>query len=171
MRSTSALSKCGDVSDIRSRSKASSLVVLEHAQRAAEIVARRAEAQFDGAAVEAFVEGAGIEVARTFVERVGDQIADAGLVGRVLRRAAAEGIFHRDQRHGGVLHEPGLDAAGRNQMLDLGGGVRRRRRPAAVDRQARGERANAGEAPSVMMLNIAGHERFSSRFGAVSLIR
>ena len=57
--------------------------------------------------------------------QIGDQIADAGFVGRVLRRAAANAKFHRNQRHGRVLHEPGLDAAGRNQMLDLGGGAAR----------------------------------------------
>ena len=44
-------------------------VVLEHAQRAAEIIARRTEAQFDGAAVEALVEGLGIQIARAFVEQ------------------------------------------------------------------------------------------------------
>ena len=72
------------------------------------------------------MEGLGIEVTRAFIEQVGDQIADPGLVGRILRGAAAKGIFHRDQRHGGILHEPGLDAAGRNQMLDPGRGLRRR---------------------------------------------
>ena len=71
-----------------------------------------AEAQLDGAAVETFMEGLGIQIAGAFVEQVGDHVADAGLVGRILGRAAAEGIFHRNQRHGGVLHEPGLDAAG-----------------------------------------------------------
>ena len=77
------------------------------------------------------MEGLGIEVARAFIDQVGDHVADAGLVGRVLGRAAAERVFHRDQRHGGVLHEPGLDTARRNQMLDLGRGVRRRRATAA----------------------------------------
>ncbi len=102
------------------------LVIFQHAQRAAEIVARRSETQIDGAAFETFVEGLGIQIARTFIDQVGNHIADAWLVGRVLGRAAAEGILHRNQRHGGVLHEPGLDASGRNQVLDLGGGVRRR---------------------------------------------
>ena len=84
------------------------------------------EAELDGAAIEPFVEGLGIEVTRAFIEQIGDQIADAGFVGRVLRGAAVEGIFHRDQRHGGILHEPGLDAARRHQMLDLCRGLRRR---------------------------------------------
>jgi hypothetical protein len=38
------------------------------------------------------VEGIGIQIARAFIEQIGDQIADAGLVGRVLGRAAAKGI-------------------------------------------------------------------------------
>ena len=76
--------------------------------------------------------------------RLGDHVADAGLVGRVLRRAAAERIFHRDQRHGGVLHEPGLDAAGRHQTLDFGGGVRRASRRS---RSARSAAAPPSSAP------------------------
>jgi predicted Zn-dependent peptidase len=64
---------------------------------------------------------------RKFLEvTFGDHVADSGLVGRVLARAAAEGIFHRHQRYGGVLHKPGLDAAGRDQMLDLCCGLGRR---------------------------------------------
>ena len=112
------------------------------------------------------MERLGVEVAGAFVEQVGHQIADAGLVGRVLRGAAGEGIFHRDQRNGGVLHEPGFDAAGRNQVLDLGRGLRRHRRD-KPDRKTGGE--HAGEAPREVQ--GIGHERFSSRFGVVSLIR
>ncbi len=114
------------------------LVVLEHAQRAAEVIAGRREAELDGAALEPLVKGLGIEIAGALVEQAGDQIADAGLAGRVLAGAAAEGIFHRDQRHGRVLHEPGFDAAGRHQPLDLGRGVRRRR----CQRQQRGAGAS-----------------------------
>ncbi len=150
------------------------LVVLEHAQRAAEIIPRRTEAQLDGAAIETLVKGLGIEIARAFVEQIGDHVADAGLVGGILRRAAAEGIFHRDQRHGGVLHEPGLDAAGRNQTLDLGRGVRRgrgqrRQRDAGGQDETDAPRAELAE----RLVGSAGiiHERFSSRFGVVSLTR
>lgn len=87
-------------------------VIPEHAQRAAEIIPRRREAQLDGAAVEALVEGLGIKVAGAFIEQIRNHVADAGLAGRILRRAAAEGVFHRNQRHGGVLHEPGFDTSG-----------------------------------------------------------
>ena len=100
--------------------------ILEHTQRAAEIIPRRTEAELDGAALQPFMEGFGIQIARTLVEQIANQIADPGLVGRVLGRTASEGIFHRDQRHGGFLHEPGFDAARRNQVLDLGGRMRRR---------------------------------------------
>ncbi len=72
------------------------------------------------------MEGLGIEIAGTLIEQVGDQIADAGLRRRVLAGAATEGIFHRDQGHGRILDEPGFDAAGRDQALDLGGRLRRR---------------------------------------------
>ena len=54
------------------------LVVLEHAERATEIIAGRGEAQFDGAALEALVKGLGIEIAGALVEQAGDQVADAG---------------------------------------------------------------------------------------------
>ena len=87
------------------------------------MIPRRTEAQVDGAAIEALVKGLGIQIAGAFIDQIGDHIADAGFARRVLGRAAAEGIFHRDQGYGGVLHEPGLDTAGRNQMLDLGRGV------------------------------------------------
>ena len=140
-------------------------VVLEHPQRAAEVIPRRGKAELDGAAVEPLVEGLGIQFLGSLVEQAGDHVADAGLVGRILRRAAAEGIFHRDQRHGGVLHEPGLDAAGRNQALDLCRRVRRQG----------GEREEAtaiGAPPDIPQPSgKMGHERFSSRFGAGSLIR
>ena len=139
-------------------------VVLEHAQRPAERVARRGKGKFDGAALEPFVEGLGIQIARALIEQIGDQVADAGLVGRVLCGAAGEGVFHRDQRHGGVLHEPRLDSSGRHQLLDFGGGMgwrrcqRSHREQGAADQ--RGARCERGV-----------HERFSSRFGAASLIR
>ena len=141
-------------------------VIPEHAQRTAEIVPRRTEAQFDGAALETLVERLGIQIARTFIEQIGDHVADAGLVGRILRGAAAEGILHREQRHGRILHKPGLDASRRNQMLDFCGGVRgrrrqRRHREAGSQHECRAARAG----PEIV------HERFSSRFGAASLIR
>ena len=69
------------------------------------------------------MESLGIQLAGPFIEQARDQITDPGLAGGILARTAAEGIFHRDQRHGGVLHKPGLDPARRDQMLDLGRSV------------------------------------------------
>ena len=86
-------------------------MLLEHLHRAAQIVARGREGHLDGAALQPFVEGLGIQISRAFVQRVGGEAAGAGFVGGVLRRAAGEGIFHRDQRHGGVLNQPGFNAA------------------------------------------------------------
>ena len=142
------------------------LVVLEHAERAAEIIAGRREAQLDGAAFEALVKGLGIEIAGAFVEQAGDQVADAGLAVRVLGGAAAEGIFHRDQGHGGVLHEPGFDTSRRDQPLNFCRSVRRRRR----QRQQHGGGDQAG-CEALRANRKTDHERFSSRFGAASLIR
>ena len=95
------------------------LVVAQHAQAAAEGVAGGAEGELDGAAVEPLMERLGVEIAGALVEEVADKIGDAGLVVGILRRAAGKGIFHGDQRHGRVLDEPGLDAARRDQVLDL----------------------------------------------------
>ena len=140
-------------------------VVLEHPQRTAKIVPRRTEAQLNGATVEVLVERLGIQIARAFIDQIRDQIADTGFVGRILGRTAAEGVLHRDQWHGGILHEPGLDASRRNQMLYLCRGVRWRGQ--RHHRQAGGnDQSNAPRASREI-----GHERFSSRFGAVSLIR
>ncbi len=54
----------------------------------------------------------GVEIRSALVEHVGGEAADARLVGGILRRTSGEGKLQRDQRHGGVLNEPGFDAAG-----------------------------------------------------------
>ena len=75
------------------------LVVLEHAQRAAEIIRVDEEAELDGAAVKPLVKGLGVEIGSTFSSsRPGNQIAGAGLVGGVLgssRRGRAYSIAIR----------------------------------------------------------------------------
>ena len=90
-----------------------------------------------------------------------------GLSGGILRGAAGEGIFHRDQRHGGVLHEPGLDAARRHQMLDFcaacDGGTRQRER----QREATAQRDRRGAAGQSMAVTNASPRAWR----AVSLIR
>ena len=112
------------------------------------------------------MEGFRVEIARALVEQAGDHVADAGFAGRILRGAAAEGIFHRDQGHRGVLHEPGFDAARRHEALNFCCGLRWRR----CDPQQRYARDQA-ECEALRADPKIVHERFSSRFGAASLIR
>jgi len=78
MRSTSSGSKCGEVSARCSSSKASSLLSLSMRSDPRKYPAR-GEAEFDGAAVQALVEGLGIEVAGALVDQAGDHVADADL--------------------------------------------------------------------------------------------
>ena len=77
------------------------------------------------------MERLGVERAGAFVEQVGHQVGDAGLVLRVLGGAAAEGEVDGDQRNRRIAHQPGLDAARADHALDLhrlrgrGGGCKR----------------------------------------------
>ena len=85
-------------------------VLVERAQRAAEIVAADAEAELDGVVFQPLVIGLAVEIAGAFVEQVGGEIGGAGLVGGVLAGAAVKGVIERDQRHRLLAHQPGLDA-------------------------------------------------------------
>ncbi len=142
-------------------------VLGQHAQRAAEVIAGRAERQFDRAALHALMEAARVEIAGALIDQIGDQMADAGLVGRVLGGAAIKAEFHGDQRHGGVLHEPGFDAAGRHQPLHLGGG---RGSTGAGGSQADADGEHQQHAQRTDH-HSGDHERFSSRLPPLSLIR
>ena len=130
------------------------------------VVTADARAEFDRAPIQMFVKRRGIQIARALIDEVGRHIADAGLIGRVLGAAAVHGKFHGYERHGGILHKPGFDTPGRNQVLDLGGGVRRRRHDchyaeAHAHHNARARRADLWE----------GHDRFSTCLGVSSLMR
>ena len=46
-----------------------------------------------------------VEIARALVKQRRDHVRDAGLVGGVLARPAAEGELHRHQRQRGFAHE------------------------------------------------------------------
>ena len=65
------------------------LALGQHLQRAAHLVALRAERQFDGVVFQPRLEGAGIELAGAFVERGRRHIGDARLGLRILVGAAA----------------------------------------------------------------------------------
>ena len=95
-------------------------------------------------------------------------VGDAGLAGRVLVGAAAEGEVHRDQRHRRLAHQPGFDAARADHPLDLGRSpARPRQRASSSDarRQAPVRRRRERNADRRRR-----HERFSSSL-AVSLTR
>ena len=64
--------------------------------------------------------GGGVHVARAFFQRVGHQADGAALAGRVKAGAAPEGEVQRGEGDGVILDQPGLDAAGRGDLLDLG---------------------------------------------------
>ena len=67
-----------------------------------------------------------VELAGALVHHPRDEISEAVLALGVLRGAAAEGKAHGDQRVGVALDEPGLDAAGARDVLDVHGAGRRR---------------------------------------------
>ena len=66
-------------------------------------------------------------------------VGEPGLSSGSCVGAAAEREFDRDQRHGAVAHEPGFDAAGADDALDLG----RARRHAERDQRCDDERHHA----------------------------
>ncbi len=67
------------------------------------------------------VKGARIMRAGPLVEQVGEQRREPVLAGRILRRPAARRKFERHQWHGVALDQPSLDAAGRNDALNVFG--------------------------------------------------
>ena len=115
------------------------LVFLERAQRAADMFAAGLEVHLDRLALERLVEGLGVELAGTLVEQIERHVADACLAFGILGGTAAEGEIERDQRHGGIAHEPDFDAARAHHPLDLGR-IARRRGSSATNAAAR--RAN-----------------------------
>ena len=81
-------------------------VLGQRAHPPAPMVAVAMERHLDRLLVERPVKGLRIEVSRALVEEPRHQRAKAGLVGRVLRRAAAHGEFERHQRHRIGADEP-----------------------------------------------------------------
>ena len=87
-RSTASASKRGSVERQPQQVEGFVAVLVQHAQRAAEIVAAGAEAQLDRVLLEPLLERLGVEVAGAFVEQAAARLADAGLAGGVLAGAA-----------------------------------------------------------------------------------
>jgi hypothetical protein len=94
------------------------VVLLEHPQRAAEIVSARAEAELDRVALEPVMEGRGVVRSGAFVEQARRHVGDARFVGGILVGAASGGELERDHRHCRVVHQPSLDATGADHLLD-----------------------------------------------------
>ena len=126
-------------------------LVAQDAKRAAEIVALHAKAEFDGGTVHALLKGARIEIAGAFVEQRRRHMADAGLFRRILIGAALHREIHRDQRHRGFAHQPGLDPARAHDALDLG----RRRRRRAGERSRRTPRPARRNAKAGIVMNAS----------------
>ena len=131
------------------------------------------------------MEGLGIQIARALVEQIADQIADAGFVGRVLAAPPPKAYS---------IAISGTVASCTNQASMPPGETRCwifvaacdgvaaigiKAKPAATIRAsaAHGLERKPGRAATretgEIMFEVSGmdHERFSSRFGAVSLIR
>ncbi len=94
-------------------------MLVERAQRPAEIVAANLETHFDGVTLEALMERLGIEVAGTLVEHGREEVGEPLPAQRVLGAAAFEGEAHRDQRHTVLFDQPSLDPAGAFDTLDF----------------------------------------------------
>ena len=135
MRSTSLPSKRGEVSAIRSRSRLRPCYP-EHAQRAAEIVPCRAEAQFDGAALETLVEGLGIRSPEPSSSRLATMLPTPGLSAGSCVAPPPRHTPSRSSGTGGIRHKPGPRCLRRNQMLDFCCGVRGVAASGVITRQA-----------------------------------
>jgi len=130
------------------------------------MVASGPEGELDRLALELLVEGLGVERTGAFIEQRHHHAGDAGLVERVLGGAAGKGEVDGDQRHRGIAHQPGLDAARADHALDRHRlGRRGVRQHGAGDERGRHAGAEAAENGG----HGRAHERFSS--GRVSLIR
>jgi len=93
----------------------------ERLHLAMKFIAAGIETQADGVVGHAALKGFGIEIARTFVEKAGDQIGAAGRIVGIACGAAVEREIDRDQRQGMFLDQPGLDTARRRDLLDQNG--------------------------------------------------
>ena len=132
-------------------------VLVERAQRAAELVAPDSEMELDSVVFQALMEGLAVEIAGALVEQVGGEVGGARFVGLVLAGAAVEGVVERDQRDGPFAHQPGHDAGRADDLLD-----RHRRGARRECQQRKGGEGERSRYPR--------HERFSAA-GLVSLIR
>ncbi len=114
------------------------------------------EGDFDRIIVEDGMKGARVVRPRAFVENAGEKRGEARLSFRVLRGAALEGEFDRDERHGIVFDKPGLDAGFREHFLHARGA---RRPGAGVRFQRMGGCCGHGVCPEVSVCHQRGGRR------------
>ena len=121
MRSTASASKRGLL--MRELQELGGLVAVgrERLEVAVEGVLGLLVAHAHGEILHALLELARGKIAGALVEHGGDEVGEAFLADGVLRAAALEGEAHRHHRHGVLLDEPGLDAAGALDGLDFHG--------------------------------------------------
>src|SRR5664279_3392180 len=100
--------------------------------------------------------GLAVEVAGALVEQVGGETGGDRLVRLILGGAAMESVIERDQRHGMLAHQPGLDAGRADDLFD------RHRRGGGRNAKQRKRGQRGGEKPR--------HDFFSA-CGLTSLIR
>ena len=139
MRSTASASKRGSVE--REPQQVERLVlVLASACAAMPRTWSRlgAKLQLDRLVLQPLLERLGVEIAGAFVEQSRPSCRRApALSAGSCEEPPRKAKFERDQRHGRLAHQPGLDAAGADDALDLGGARQVRKPPPATARQQR----------------------------------
>lgn len=88
---------------------------------AAELVPAGIEAHFDREVIQPCLEGERVHVAGAFVQKAGHHVAQADAVFRIVGRPTVKREAHGDDRKRRLVDQPGLDAAGADDALHLGG--------------------------------------------------
>ena len=132
-------------------------VANERAHAPAHIIAIAIEGDFDRLLIQRLLESLRIERPRALVQQRRQHRRRARLAGRILRRAALEREFERQQRDGVILDEPGLDAARRLDLLHV--------------HRARGGRLGDGSIHGRFHRRICAAFCWSNRAGARRVIR
>ena len=130
----------------------------QRAHRAVEIVAARIEADAHRQVLQTGLERLRIEITRALVEGRGEQVGEPFLPLRILRGPAFKGELDGNDRHRVVLDQPGGEAAGRGDLLDLHGCERARGGGDSGDDEREGQKPAAEGGKQ-------GHRRGSVRRG------
>ena len=120
MRSTAPASKRGAVKREPQQVERLVAVFLQRAQRAAEVIAAGVEAELDRFALQPIVEGLASRSPAPSSSRLAAMLATPGLSAGSCAAPPENGEVDRDQRDGGIAHQPDFDAARTDDPLDLG---------------------------------------------------